>query len=137
MEMNWRFFFAHDWTEDRSSWENVYLLPDDPNHQRDSFCVTVDAIGPGGNACYSAEENAAACERLRDGPYHIDGQKMIVRGEDYSKEELLAWVRLWLEAAGFSVGQLVEGSYEEFRGTNWHSRLVEGAGQRTREGDRE
>jgi hypothetical protein len=52
---------------------------------------------------------------------------MLVRGESFSKHELVRWAKVWLEAQGFSVERLREGSQLAFAGSNPHARTVESA----------
>ena len=46
------------------------------------------------------------------------------RPMDFSKEELLDWVCVWLRENGLPVANLVEGSMEEFRGKAFHADLA-------------
>ena len=56
--------------------------------------------------------------------YMIDEADMTVRAEDFSKEELLEWVQVWLVESGFEVSELVEGTLEDFEDSNAHVKAV-------------
>ncbi len=129
--MNYKYYFAHRWIEARTGWEDVYLRSDTPGHQSDSFCLTITAIGAAGNSACSEAEIAAARKAFQERPFYIQGDSMFVPAEDLSKEELLSWARIWLEAAGCEVSRFIAGTYDDFKGTNWHSRFIERARARS------
>jgi len=45
MSMNWRYCFPHVWETPRTTWEDVYLLPDDPDFQGPGIHLRVVALG--------------------------------------------------------------------------------------------
>lgn len=53
-----------------------------------------------------------------------DNTEMIVNVLDFTKEELLIWVKVWLKEMGFVVMDLIEGTREEFNGRNQQSRTL-------------
>lgn len=126
--MKWKYYIPHIWESERTTWEDVYLLPDYPGYDGNSIWLTVDAIlGLLANKDLDDEEKATLserCQQMGERQYVIDEADMTVKAEDFSKEELLGWVRVWLEESGFEVKELVEGTLEDFEDSNEHVKAV-------------
>lgn len=123
----WLYQIPHVWEGDRAEWEDIYLRPDDPSYTGDSIWLTVDAIGKEVHPCYTEAEWRLARIKLGGAAYSIDeaGRKMLVRGEGFTKHELVKWAKVWLEAQGFSVEGLRAGPRAAFAGSNDHVRTLE------------
>jgi hypothetical protein len=125
--MDWKYFIPHVWERERQVWEDVYLLPLDGSDHSQALWLTVDAIGnpeiPEHGLDW-AEFQSEALQKLGDRPFHIEGTDMLIRAIDFSKAELLDWVRVWLRENGRPVAGLIEGTTEDFRGKAFHADLL-------------
>jgi hypothetical protein len=122
--MKWKYHVAHDWESpsQRSAWEDVYLMPDEPGFKGDSVWFSVyaaDLEDPKANL--SAEGRA----RLAADGYWVDGTDLVVRGRDLARDEIVKWAELWLKQNGFAVDGLVEGTLDDFQGTNEHAKMID------------
>ncbi len=127
--MIWKYFIPHTWRSDRALWEDVYLLPVDSGHEGAALWLTIDAYGDPTDPELSegrARFQAYADGQLGDRDFCIEGTDMIVKQRDFTKEELLAWVRVWLRENQLPVTDLREGTAREFAGKAWHATLVAG-----------
>jgi hypothetical protein len=61
---------------------------------------------------------------------------MVVNADNFSKDELLEYARIWLSEKGFTDVQLIEGTYEEFQGSNEDAKAIEIAKKRLNELDK-
>ena len=125
--MKWKYHLPHEWDRPRAVWEDVYLKPDVLDYEGPSLWLTVDALGDASDPSHGsdrAEFIREALEKLGDNDHFIDGADMIVRARDFTREELLGWVTVWLEHEGFSVSRLVPAELGEFAGTNEHAQTV-------------
>lgn len=124
---DWKYCFPHVWDRPRQVWEDVYLLPDDPTFTGPGLHLTVDAFGnvlDPSHGSDRAEFQETALAMLAGAPYYIEGDQMWLRQEDFSRDELVGWTRVWLEYHGFSVGMLREAAASEFEGRVAHAGLV-------------
>ncbi len=85
-----------------------------------SYWLTVDAVS------YASDEQKHALGTL---PYLIKGDDMVVNTSDFSKQELLDYAQIWLIENGFPILRLVEGSLEDFQGSNPQAESIEIAKQ--------
>jgi hypothetical protein len=125
--MNWKYYVPHVWDTPRTVWEDIYLLPDVPDPEPKSIWLTVDALGDIADPAHDSDREEfqrTALAKLGDREYWIEGAEMIVRARDFSQEELLGWVRIWLAEQGLPVADLVEAPLEAFVGTNEHPVLL-------------
>jgi hypothetical protein len=109
-------------------WEDVYLLPAAPDYRGGSLWVTIDALGDPSDPMHGPDRQAfqqEALRKLKTDDYWIDGGEMIIRARDFNHEELLRWVRVWLEQQGLAVSKLVEAPRDIFSGTNEHARAID------------
>ena len=124
---HWKYCLPHIWDRPRQVWEDVYLLPDDSVYAGPGLHLTVDAFGNVLNSSHGSERaafQAEALAQLGDAEFRIDGSEMLLRQEDFSREELLSWVRVWLVHNGLPVGRLREVSAEEFADRVEHAAVV-------------
>jgi hypothetical protein len=125
--MRWKYFIPHVWNRTRQAWEDIYLLPADELYKGQALWLTVDALGDRTNVEHGTDREefqVEALKKLGDRPYLIDGADMIVRSADFSMDELLDWVRIWLRENRLTVTDLVEASVEEFSGKAFHADLM-------------
>ncbi len=124
---DWKYCIPHVWERPRQIWEDVYLLPDDPAYDGPGLHLTVDGLENVLDSLPDAERQAAeadALAQLGDAEFWIDGGDMLLRQEDFSHEELLSWVRVWLVYQGFSVERLREAPEAEFAERVEHAGIV-------------
>lgn len=120
--MNWKYYIPSEWKPDeRQTWEDVWLLPDDKTYHGASIWLTIDGLTSAVE--YLSEEQMRSPE-VPAGGFHIDGTDMIVGVEDFSREEILNWTKVWLSESGFSVTELLEGTFEDFEDTNDEARAI-------------
>ncbi len=125
--MNWKYFFAHKWSCERHTWEDIWLLPDDLKYKGDSIWLTISAIGYITPEMADWDYTQKVLEEMGNNLFLIDQKdntEMIVNVLDFTKEELLIWVKVWLKEMGFVVMDLIEGTREEFNGRNQQSRTL-------------
>ncbi len=65
--------------------------------------------------------------KVQAGGFYFDGTNMLVGVNDFSREELLHWITVWLKESDFLVTELIEGTHEEFRDTNDDARELTAA----------
>lgn len=124
---DWKYCLPHIWDRPREVWEDVYLLPDDPAYTGPGLHLTIDAFGNVLEPSHGSDRAAfqeEALAKLAGAPYRIDGDEMLLRQEDFSRDELVGWIRVWLEHHGFSVGRLREVGAPEFEGRVAHASFV-------------
>lgn len=125
--MNWKYYIPHEWESDRCAWEDIWLMPSIHAVSSQSYWLTIDA------ASYIDDEQKQA---LGSSPYLINGDDMVVNADNFSKDELLEYARIWLSEKGFTDVQLIEGTYEEFQGSNEDAKAIEIAKKRLNELDK-
>ena len=131
--MKWKYHIPAEWNPDeRHTWEDVWLLPDDGNYQGESVWLTIDSLTSA--AEYLTEEELPK-RRIEKGEFSIDGTDMVVGVEDFSKDDLLHWVIVWLGESGFPDSELVEATFEEFKDTNDEARAATQAIEQARQED--
>jgi hypothetical protein len=120
--MRWKYYTpAVCKPDERKTWEDVWLLPDDETYHGASIWLTIDSLTSAVE--YLSEEEIQSPE-VEAGGFHIDGTDMLVSVKDFSREEILNWAKVWLSESGFSVTELIEGTFEEFQGTNAEARAI-------------
>ncbi|HKR61552.1 MAG TPA: hypothetical protein VJS64_17830 [Pyrinomonadaceae bacterium] len=120
--MKWKYYIPAEWKPGkRQTWEDVWLLPDDKTYHGESIWLTIDSLTSAVE--YLSEEEIKSPE-VNAGEFHINGTDMLVGVKDFSREEILNWTKVWLSESGFSVTELIEGTFEEFEGTNDEARAI-------------
>jgi hypothetical protein len=131
--MNWLYYIPHVWDspDDRTVWEDVWLLPlvPRPVDTHSSIWLTVDALGPipGKKDKDGLEDYYTRLRRLDDRDYVIDIPvcNMYVRACNFNLEELLFYAELFiLDTFKDPDPHLVPGFFEDFAGTNAHARTI-------------
>jgi hypothetical protein len=146
--MRWKYSIPHSWSspEERTTWEDVWLLPMDTGSEAEKvslwftldaalaeepeeltafFAEIEEALTEAGELDGSEEEEDPEWLPFGDGEYRVrTNLNMEIKAEDFDMPELLYWVRVFLAAyVGDPYPVLEEGSYEDFEGTNQHSRI--------------
>ena len=120
--MQCKYFIPSEWNQnEKRLWEDIWLLPDDKSYGGESIWLTIDSLT---FAVEYLSEEAAQMSKVQAGGFYIDGTNMLVGVNDFSREELLYWVAVWLKEADFMVTELIEGTNEEFKDTNDHARGI-------------
>ena len=130
---HWLYFIPHRWEDEKTSWEDVYLMPDIPG-LRKSIWLTVNAIG-GGKRKHELirqfRERTRQKKRLnKKGFYLDDNDNLYVKNIKFTKRELLGWALIWLKEKGFCVTKLVRAPSARFTGSNQHALNIAIAMQR-------
>jgi len=131
--MKWKYYIPAEWKPDeRQTWEDVWLLPDDKTYHGGSIWLTIDSLTSAVE--YLSEEQMRSL-KVPAGGFHIDGTDMIVGVKDFTREEILNWTKVWLGESGFSVTELFEGTFEDFEGTNDEARAIAQAKEKLEKDD--
>lgn len=104
------------------------MRPADPTYTGESLWVTIDCVDTA-TASHSSSEDDSGTLRLwlGDRPYRVaeNGEAgdtdLVVNAPDFTKDEFLGWVEVWLRAKGFPVTELVDAPLSEFAGTHRHA----------------
>jgi len=119
--MKWKYYIPAEWKPDeRHTWEDVWLLPGDENYRGESVWLTIDSLTSATEFLDEGHQHS----QLQPGEFSIDGGDMIVGVNDFSKNEFLDWVEVWLRESGFVDSELLEASYEDFKDSNPEARAV-------------
>lgn len=140
--MRWKYYIPHAWDspEDRTVWEDVWLLPEDGSNDGQSYWFTLNALSFGaagidGEYPYDPDDpfgfGAAHAQAVRETNLKLLGEKdyfitplldMVARVDNFNMQELLEWTRLFIRVHfGDPEPELVLAEYEEFVGTNRHA----------------
>ena len=119
MTMNFLYGIPHTWESPRTTWEDVYLLPSNPEFEGPGIHLTVVAL----------------LAKLGDQDYVVDTKQadMYIRADDCSKSELLERTRRFIQHIGIDCGKLIEVSPDLFRHRIDHATLVESLVEREAE----
>ena len=127
--MNWKYFIGSEWVSERATWEDVHLLPDDPDYDGEALWLTVEALG-----CAYDESTLSKMHELLSGrEFYCHETDMIVASEDFSMGELLDWVKKWFSDNGIQAEGFIQGTFEEFRNKNNELRVLDAL--RTKNGE--
>lgn len=136
--MKWKYYIPHVWKspEDRTVWEDVWLLPEDGRNDGKSYWLTLNALtfgaaGVEGEYPHDPDDPLGLFggrQGVREMNLRLLGDKdyfitpvldMVARIDDFNMRELLEWTKLFIrEHFGDSEPELVKGEYEEFGGSN-------------------
>jgi hypothetical protein len=126
--MRWTYCIHHAWPEERTEWAEAFVRPDDAG---ESLWVSIDCLGSAFDASASADEGEAMLRRwLGDRPYAVPehgeagDSDLVVNARDFTKNEFLNWIEVWLGAKGFTVSELVPVPLDEFAGTHPHADML-------------
>jgi len=139
--MKWKYNIPHYWEspEDRTLWEDVYLMPEDGSSNGKSYWFTLDALGSPAGGLPNGEEVFEPADVVRERNLGFLGDReylitetfyMLIRAENFNQKELLEWAKVLIrDQFGDAEPILVEGSFAEFSDTNNHAaeigRIVE------------
>jgi len=120
--MKRKYYIPAEWNPDeRHTWEDVWVMPDDENYEGESIWLTVDSLT---SAAEYLQEEERPVPQVEIGQFSIDSADILVGAKDFSKEELLHWVEVWLKESGFSVSELIEATFEDLKNTNDEARAT-------------
>jgi predicted protein tyrosine phosphatase len=113
--MQWKYFFPDLWTNPgaRVALEDVYLIPPAGKGGLQSYLFTLEGL-----RSFTGGTKDEKLELLADAEYVInDSLDMLVRRDDFDKQELLDWTRLFIRVQfGDQDPELVEASELERSG---------------------
>ena len=135
--MKWKYYIPHVWDspEDRTMWEDVWLLPEDGSNDGKSYWFTLNALtftAAGIEGEYPEDPDDpfgfGLGERVREVNLRLLGDKdyfitslleMVARVDDFNRSELLEWTRVFIrDHLNDADPVLVQGAFEDFSGTN-------------------
>jgi hypothetical protein len=143
--MKWKYYIPHVWNspEDRTQWEDVWLLPEDGRNGGKSywFCLNALSYGAAGvDGGYPHDPDDpiglfGGSQQVRETNLRLLGGRdffitplldMVARVEDFVEDfnmrELLDWTSLFIRVHfGDPEPVLIQGEHEEFAGTNPHA----------------
>lgn len=110
--MQWKYSFPDAWTNPaaRVALEDVYLIPPEGKAGPSSYWFTLEGL-----RSFTGGTHDEKLERLGSADYVInDAMDMLVRRDDFDKQELLEWTRLFIRLqCGDPDPVLVEATTEE------------------------
>ncbi len=129
---NWKYCLCHEWLQERVTWEDFLVLPDDPDKDEQALWLTFSTLGDGPESPLDPDSIAfyERCFKLLDGRKYwvrtpeeppLGDADLLINGLDFSKEELVEWIRVWLNENGLSVDDLIEAPLSEFRNRSSHA----------------
>jgi hypothetical protein len=130
--MKWRYYIHHEWPDgERRKWAELFILPDDSSYDGEALWVTIDCVGeaPGDDSDEDTiKRYQKAQKKLGDSSYCIITEaddmgdtNMIVAASNFSKDEFLEWVKVWIKAQGLPVSELISAPLEQFIGRHQHA----------------
>jgi hypothetical protein len=142
--MKWTYHIPHVWKspEDRTLWEDVYLLPGDGSNDGGSYWFTLHALtseAAGIEGEYPRDPDDPLCgfggsQLAREMNLRLLGDNdsfvtrtldMVVRVDDFNLHELLAWTAVFVRLHfGDPEPELVKGRPEDFAGSNAHAEEI-------------
>jgi len=142
--MKWKYYIPHKWDspEERTLWEDVWLLPEGGRNDGKSYWFTLNALtfrAAGIDDEYPEDPDDPLCgfggsQAVREMNLRLLGDRdyfitplldMVARVDDFNLRELLDWTTIFIkDHFGDPAPSLVEGSYEEFARTNKHAEEI-------------
>ncbi len=139
--MKWKYHIPHVWDspEQRTKWEDVWLLPEDGSNDGKSYWFTLNALtfgaaGIDGEYPHDPDDplgGFGGSQGVREMNLQLLGDKdyfitplldMVARVEDFNLRELLDWTTLFIkDHFGDPEPDLVQGGDNEFGDTNPHA----------------
>jgi len=139
--MKWKYYIPHVWNspEERTLWEDVWLLPEGDLNDGKSYWFTLNALSFGAAGIddeYPEDPDDPLCgfggsQLVREMNLRLLGDKdyfitpkldMVARIDDFNLSELLEWTTLFIRVHfGDPEPELVLGDCEDFAGTNSHA----------------
>jgi hypothetical protein len=123
--MNWKYYIMHSFKDDwRMKWAELYIIPDDPSYNGEALWVTIDCIGesPRHKGEDEVKFHKEAKKLLGDADYRVceedemGDSDMLINAEDFSKDEFLEYVKIWIKKNGFQITDLISAPVEDFSG---------------------
>lgn len=130
--MRWKYCIHHEWPEERTTWAEAFVRPDDPAYTGQSLWVTIDCIGefPAGTRSASSEEHETLRNWLGDRPYRVaeNGEQgdtdLLVNATDFTQAQFVDWTKVWLNDKRLAATELISAPMKEFEGTHSHADLL-------------
>ena len=129
--MDWKYYIMHEWPDgQRRLWGELFLLPDDPSYEGKAVWLTFRCIG---DSCLFDDEDGKrwheeATRKLDGRSHYVVGEDddlgdsdLIVAAGDFSHDEFMNWVEVWIKASGLSFGRLVQAPLDDFTGRSDHA----------------
>lgn len=146
--MDFKYYIPHRWEDqETATWEDVWILPLDPDYNGESLWFTLDARADGYWRMLPEEQGDMSDEVFnklnksaddcwgedeepkwdKDGCHYDDNlANMSINKLRFKKDDLLFYLRKWLIREFGDCTLLIEGTYEDFSDTNDHARMMKG-----------
>lgn len=133
--MNWKYYMMHVWPKgERWTWAEVFILPDDPAYEGEALWLTIDCVGaspPGSDHAHDIDWHIRALAKLGESSHAIVSKAddlgdsdMIVAANDFSVDEFLGWVKVWIKEQAIEISKLIPAPLEDFIGRHRHADLL-------------
>jgi hypothetical protein len=136
--MRWYYYIPHVDEGKPRVWEDIYVMADRPEIT-ESIWLTIDGYQPedrienGAVWAHKTEIDDENLAKLRSDGYIIDDTNLLIEKSEFSRSETIEWAKRWLELEGFEITEWIEGTFEQFSGTNEDIRNIEEAIRRWNE----
>lgn len=121
--MRWKVFTDPKWDKERRNWGEAFVWPDPAEHEGalrflEVYCLGVSPeVGP---KRWRPSWYSRAVKWLGDRPYRIDlsgelgAANLYVGASNFTRDEFLGWVVVWMRECGLIVRELVVAPLQEF-----------------------
>lgn len=132
--MDWKYYIMHEWPDgERFTWGEAFLLPDDPTYDGAAVWLTFRCIGD--SSLFDDEDgkqwHEKALRKLAGRSHYVVGEDddlgdsdLIVAPADFSHDEFMNWVEVWIKAQGLSFDRLIPAPLDDFTGRSDHADLL-------------
>jgi hypothetical protein len=126
--MNWIYYILHEWPQnEKMAWAEALVLPHDLEYTSEAIWVTIDSLGSFHLEDSGHKELHDLCVKLiGDKEFWIKDEEekevltidsdMVVRQYNFTKDEFLHYLKIWIESKVMKIESLLEGKIIDFAG---------------------
>lgn len=124
--MDWKYYIVHEWPDgQRFRFGETFLLPDDPSCDGKAILLTFRGVGDSPELDDEGERqwHEEALRKLAGRSHYVVGEDddlgdsdLIVAAADFSHDEFMSWVEVWIKAHGLAFSRLVQAPFDDFTG---------------------
>jgi hypothetical protein len=132
--MDWKYYIMHEWPDgQRRLWGELFLLPDDPSYDGHAVWLTFECVGdtPRLNDEDGKQWHEEAVRKLAGCSHYVvhedddlGDSDLIVASADFTRDEFMNWVEVWIKAQGLSLDRLISAPLDDFTGRSDHADLL-------------
>jgi len=134
--VDWKYHIIHEWSEERCQWAELLLLPDDAIYKGEALWVTIDCLGSFDPENEVDKEDKEwyykALQKLADQDYWVREEgsdfpcdsDMIIKAKNFTRDEFLYWVSIWIKEKALPITELVAAPIEDFVGIHSQADLI-------------